>query len=97
MSPTPREVASRIPKCPACGHTRYEATMLPSGTKLRLDAIRCRQCKADILAAYRKTLDSGSLALGSFRVPRKEFDLLFYLSVAGLVALAGYWFVFRQT
>jgi hypothetical protein len=71
--------------------------MLPDGTELRLSAVRCRQCKADILAAYRKTFEFETLALGPFRIPRKEFDLLFYLSVAGLLALAGYWFVFPQT
>lgn len=97
MNLTPREVVSRIPKCPACGHAHYDVTVLPDGTKLRLSAVRCRKCEEDILAMYRKMFDSESLALGPFRIPRKEFDLLFYLSMAGLVALAGYWFAFRQT
>jgi len=48
----PREVASRVPACPKCGEQHYTYVMKP-GLPLAVETIRCAQCGANILRAYR--------------------------------------------
>lgn len=48
----PRDVAARIPACPRCGEKHFTYVM-GSGLPLQVEKIRCAQCGANILRAYR--------------------------------------------
>jgi predicted RNA-binding Zn-ribbon protein involved in translation (DUF1610 family) len=48
----PRDVAARIPVCPKCGEKHFTYVM-SAGLPLKVEKIRCAQCGANILRAYR--------------------------------------------
>lgn len=48
----PRDVAARVPECPKCGEKHFTYVM-GSGLPLKVEKIRCAQCGANILRAYR--------------------------------------------
>lgn len=48
----PRDVATRVRQCPKCGTAHYTFEM-HQGLPLRVKAIRCAQCGANILRAYK--------------------------------------------
>lgn len=54
----PRKVASRIPACPKC-RERHFTYVMREGLPLRVHKIRCAQCGANILRAYRRAQPAG--------------------------------------
>ena len=48
----PRDVAARFPACPKCGEAHFTYVMSES-LPLNVEKIRCAQCGANILRAYR--------------------------------------------
>lgn len=78
----PRDVARHVPACPRCGEGHYTYVMagdLPP----RVQKIRCAQCGANILRAYRQSQP----ALFGFTVGQLD-RLAVLLGVALLILLA---------
>lgn len=84
----PRDVAARVRQCPACGCDHYTCEMAP-GLPLQIKAIRCDQCGADILRAYR------AAAPAFFGLTMGQLDRLAMASGIVVVVLAAIWMLLR--